>query len=114
MEPGWLGGAPGGFSGWITRSPERSPRIYEISGPDEWADLAGRYPLDVSKSRRHDWWRITRWAGTWLIPDFAAVAGDYDAVHLSVTGYLTTADEPGQWATLAPSLLGGILTRPTG
>ena len=33
----------------------------------------------------------TGWAGRWLIPDFAAVAADYDAVHLSVAGYLTTA-----------------------
>ena len=28
----------------------------------------------------------TGWAGRWLIPDFAAVAADYDAVHLSVGG----------------------------
>ena len=68
-----------------------SPRIYEVSGPDQWTELAGRYPLEVSKSRRHDWWRVTHWTGAWLIPDFAAVAADYDAVHLSVTGYLTTA-----------------------
>jgi hypothetical protein len=66
-------------------------RIYEISGPAEWADLVRRYPLDVSKSRRHDWWRATGRAGRWLIPDFTAVASDYDAVHLSVRGYLTTA-----------------------
>jgi hypothetical protein len=31
------------------------------------------------------------WAGTWLMPDYAAVARDYDAIHLSVGGYLTTA-----------------------
>jgi hypothetical protein len=66
-------------------------RICEISGPDDWTDLAGRYPLDVSSSRRHDWWRATGWTGTWLIPDFTAVAADYDAIHLSVAGYLATA-----------------------
>lgn len=27
----------------------------------------------------------------WLIPDFTAAAADYDAIHLSVVGYLTTA-----------------------
>ena len=48
-------------------------------------------PLDVSKSRRHDWWRVTGWAGRWLIPDYAAVAADWDAVHVTVAGYLTTA-----------------------
>lgn len=71
--------------------PRPGVRIYEISGPQRWAELVGRYPVDVTRSRRHDWWRVTHWAGTWLIPDFAAVASDYDAIHLSVAGYLTTA-----------------------
>jgi hypothetical protein len=71
--------------------PRSGARIYEISSPEDWTELVGRYPIDVSKSRRHDWWRTTGWAGRWLIPDFAAVAADYDAVHLSVAGYLTTA-----------------------
>jgi hypothetical protein len=66
-------------------------RVYEIRGPDQWAELVDRYPLDVSTSRRHDWWRVTGWAGRWLIPDYAAVAADWDAVHVTVTGYLTTA-----------------------
>jgi hypothetical protein len=66
-------------------------RIYEISGPAEWGVLVRRYPLEVSKSRRHDWWRATGWAGRWLIPDFTAVASDYDAVHVTVRAYLTTA-----------------------
>lgn len=66
-------------------------RVYEITGPDAWADLVGRYPMDVSRARRHDWWRTTRRAGRWLIPDYLAVTADFDAVHLSVAGYLTTA-----------------------
>jgi hypothetical protein len=66
-------------------------RVYEIAGPGAWSDLVSRYPLDVSRARRHDWWRTTGLTGTWLIPDYAAVAADYDAVHLSVGGYLTTA-----------------------
>jgi hypothetical protein len=71
--------------------PRPGARICEISSAEDWTELVGRYPIDVSKSRRHDWWRTTGWAGRWLIPDFAAVAADYDAVHLSVAGYLTTA-----------------------
>jgi hypothetical protein len=71
--------------------PRPGARIYEICGPDQWTDLVSRYSMDVSRSRRHDWWRATGCAGTWLIPDFAAVASDYDAVHISVAGYLTTA-----------------------
>jgi hypothetical protein len=71
--------------------PDDGARVYEIRSPDQWAELADRYPLDVSTSRRHDWWRVTGWTGRWLIPDYAAVAADWDAVHLTVAGYLTTA-----------------------
>jgi len=72
-------------------APRGGSRMYEISTPGDWAELVSRYPLDVTRSRRHDWWRVTGWAGRWLIPDFTAVAADYHAVHLSVIGYLTTA-----------------------
>lgn len=69
----------------------RSPHVYEVNSPNDWIDLVRRYPLDVSASRRHDWYRVTGRDGTWLIPDFAAISADWDAVHLSVAGYLTTA-----------------------
>jgi hypothetical protein len=72
-------------------APQDRARVYEIFGPDQWAQLVDRYPLDVTKSRRHPWRRATGWAGRWLIPDYAAVAADWDAVHVSVAGYLTTA-----------------------
>lgn len=70
---------------------EPGARVLEIRGPADWVALVARYPLDVTKSRRHDWWRVTGLTGTWLIPDYTAVAADYDAVHLTVGGYLTTA-----------------------
>lgn len=66
-------------------------RVFEILNPDDWVALVAKYPLEVSLSKRHDWWSITGLAGSWLIPDWSAVARDVDAVHLSVTGYLTTA-----------------------
>jgi hypothetical protein len=66
-------------------------RVYEIHGPGQWTALVDRYPLDVSRSRRHNWWRITGWAGRWLIPDYTAVAEDWDAIHVSAAGYLATA-----------------------
>ena len=65
--------------------------IFEIGGTDDWAELVRRYPLAVTKSRRHDWWRATGRDLDWAIPDFHAVASDYDAIHLSVAGYLSTA-----------------------
>jgi hypothetical protein len=72
-------------------TPARAPRVYEITGPGDWATLVARYPLEVTQSRRHDWWKVTGQGGTWLIPNYAAAASDYDAIHLTVSGYLTTA-----------------------
>ena len=87
-------------------APLRAPRTYEITGPADWTDLVARYPLEVTKSRRHDWWRVTGWAGTWLMPDYAAAASDFDAIHLTVGGYLTTAGRALPVAD-ARCLLGG-------
>lgn len=75
---------------WPLR-PTMRCRIYEITGPTAWTQLVAQYPMDVTLSRRHDWWRATAHDGSWSIPDWAAVASDFDAVHLTVTGYLTTA-----------------------
>jgi hypothetical protein len=72
-------------------APLDDARVYEIGGPGQWAEFVDRYPLDVSKSRRHDWWRTTGRDGRWLIPDYAAAAADWDAVHVCVAGYLATA-----------------------
>jgi len=66
-------------------------RVYEVDGPDSWAALCRRYPLDVSCSRRGDWHRTTGRDGAWVIPNFVDVATDYEGVHVSVAGYLTTA-----------------------
>lgn len=66
-------------------------RVFEIDGPDAWARLCRRHPLDVTGEKRQDWYRTTGRAGDWVIPDWSAVAHDYDAVHLTVAGYLTAA-----------------------
>lgn len=69
----------------------RTPRVWEINRPEAWVRLVDRYPLDVTYARRHDWYRTTGRLGAWRIPDWRAVADDYDAMHLSVAGYLTSA-----------------------
>ena len=91
---------------WPVTAPANA-RIYEISEPDQWARLVDRYPLDVSRSRRHDWWRATGWTGRWLIPDYAAAAADWDAIHVSVAGYLTTAGIPLPAGAGARTMLAG-------
>lgn len=65
-------------------------RVYEITAPADWAHLVDAYPLPVPASRRSDWYDTTGEQHDWFIPDWAAVAADYDAVHLTVVGYLTT------------------------
>lgn len=74
---------------WPLR-PTREVRVFEITGPEAWAALVEAYPLRVTASKRHDWWRTTGVDTEWFIPDWAAVAQDYDAVHLTMVGYLTT------------------------
>ena len=81
---------------WTAAAVERlvvpgGARIYEIDGPAAWAQLCTRYPMDVTSSRRHDWFRATGRTGRWMLPNWARVSADVDAVHLTVAGYLTTA-----------------------
>ncbi|MDT4942808.1 MAG: hypothetical protein QOJ34_2897 [Pseudonocardiales bacterium] len=88
---------------WRIRAP-RTARVLELGAPADWVELVGRYPLDVTAGKRGDWWRATGRDGGWLMPDWPAVAGDWDAVHLSIAGYLTTAgralDVDGGYATV--------------
>jgi hypothetical protein len=63
-------------------------RVYEIGAVEAWQDLVRRYPRDVTFSRRGVWGPLTGWDGPWLLPDWSAMAADFDGVHLSVTGYL--------------------------
>ncbi len=93
-------GAPAGLRlvedslGWeiATAIPVRGAgRTYEIRSATDWAELCRRFPLEVTASRRHDWYRVTGRDGRWLIPDWHRVAADWDAVHLTVTGYLQAA-----------------------
>jgi hypothetical protein len=69
-------------------------RVFEVTSLDSWAELVGRYPLDVPDSRRHDWWRVTGLNEHWLLPDYVAVAADYDAIHLTAAAYLSAAGRP--------------------
>ncbi len=66
-------------------------RTLEIVGPSDWASLCRRYPLEVTASHRHDWYRTTGRDGRWLQPDWWRIAQEWDAVHLTTHGYLTGA-----------------------
>lgn len=72
--------------------PASEARVLEPRGPQDWVETVRRYPLEVTATaKRGDWWRTTGRDGRWAMPDWPAVAGDWDAVHLTVAGWLTTA-----------------------
>jgi hypothetical protein len=65
--------------------------VLALDSAASWAEVCRRHPLPVTASRRHDWWRTTGRNGEWVQPDWAAVAAEADAVHVSMSAYLTTA-----------------------
>ncbi len=71
----------------------QSKPVFEISEPDDWANLCQRYPLDVSGTMRGCWCETTGRDGQWVQPDWLSVAQDYDGVHLSLGAYLSGAGE---------------------
>jgi hypothetical protein len=87
---------------------ERPVRVWEIHGPADWVRLVSTYPADgrlysgwelpgPNQHRRHvdvllavAGQHAVRIAGRQLVPDWQAVAADFDGVHLSWAGFLTT------------------------
>lgn len=66
-------------------------KTYEVRTEYDWTWLCQRYPFEVTASRRHDWYRTTGRDGRWVIPDWEQVATEFDAVHLTTMGYLSSA-----------------------
>ena len=70
-------------------------RVFEIHGPADWYDLCVRYPVKGTEDSR-------------LVPNWGAVAEEWDGVHLSFGGLLTTEQNrhesisgwKGGWAML--------------
>ncbi len=82
--------------GWkraVIRSVSIPPgaRVYEVDGPQAWADLCRRFPIEATAQKRHDWYQTTGHSGRWVVPDWTRIADQYDGVHLTVTGYLAAA-----------------------
>ena len=67
-----------------------SAYVFEIHGPDDWHTLCVNYPAE-GNSGRHATNEpdFSRDPGK-LVPDWSQVARDWDAVHLSFGGYLTS------------------------
>ena len=65
--------------------------VYEVDRAEAWSELCRRFPLEVTASRRHDWFRTTGATDRWVVPDWVRVADQFDAVHVTTAGYLSTA-----------------------
>ena len=82
-------------------------RTLEIGIANDWISLCRNFPLDVTASRRHDWFRVTGRHGRWIIPDWEQVASEWDAVHLTVLGYLNGATRALQVDTQTATVIAG-------
>lgn len=81
----------GDFTEALVRRVEVEPgaRVREITRTDDWTALVAEYPLVLGAHR--DWQTMTGRVGPWTVPDWSAIAGDWDGVHLTVSGYLSAA-----------------------
>jgi len=68
---------------------DSAARVREITGAADWAALVAEYPAVVDGHR--EWQTMTGRAGRWTLPDWRAIAQDWDGVHLTVSGYLSAA-----------------------
>jgi len=64
---------------------------YEVPDAESWARLCTDYPLDVTASRDYLWRDAIGHSDRWVIPDWQAMAADWDGVHLTISGYLAAA-----------------------
>jgi len=75
---------------WSVRC-RHQPRVYEINGANEWIELVKRHSIEVTRGA---WSMATDLNVHWLLPDWTQVAEEFDAVHLSVSGYLAISGRP--------------------
>ena len=66
---------------------DESARVFEIDGSDAWHRLCVDYPAEGNSGRNEP--DFSRDPGK-LVPDWSKVARDWDAVHMSFGGYLTS------------------------
>jgi hypothetical protein len=65
--------------------------IYEVHTPQDWIHLVERFPKLRTNPDTANWLRWTGCSGPWLVPDWKAVAEQFDGVHVSIGGHLSTA-----------------------
>ncbi|MGO3717669.1 MAG: hypothetical protein ACTJGO_14975 [Glutamicibacter arilaitensis] len=68
-------------------------KVLEIATAEDWIRLCREHGIEVTAHKRHDWYLSTGRDGAWKIPDWLAVARDYDGVHLGIGAYLALAGQ---------------------
>lgn len=66
-------------------------RVLEITNVQDYVRLVEAYPLRMTRSRFHDWYRVTGSVEEWYIPHWGLIAKEYEAVHLTTAAYLEIA-----------------------
>jgi hypothetical protein len=84
-------GSLSGLATVIRFGTDPTAMIYEVNGPRDWASLVERYPMDATGTHDGEWryWGGVR--GPWLLPDWTKVSEDYDGIHVTIGGYLTSS-----------------------
>ena len=85
------GDSKGPMSANATRVGQCPAKTYEITDAESWALLCRDYPLDVTASREYLWRDAIGHSDRWVIPDWQAMAADWEGVHLTIAGYLAAA-----------------------
>jgi hypothetical protein len=69
-------------------------RVWEIDGPSSWVELCRQYPDDTTQTYGDQWreWGLSQ--DRVLTPSWEQVAEEWDGVHLSMGGLLTTEGVP--------------------
>lgn len=69
-------------------------KVWEIDGPRSWIELCRRYPDDTTRTYAEQWrdWGLRQ--ERVVTPNWERVAQEWDGVHLSMGGLLTTEGVP--------------------
>jgi hypothetical protein len=66
-------------------------RVFEVTGPGDWQQLVSEFPRDVTGTHDGEWRDWGGQPGPWRLPDWPAVAGRYDGVHVTIGGALAAS-----------------------
>jgi hypothetical protein len=69
---------------------EDEARVYEVADPEDWQRLVERFPMDVTGTHDGEWRDWGNVAGPWTLPDWSEVMKDFDGVHMTVGGFVTS------------------------